>query len=81
MEWEYRIIKSCEGEDEFYSVEECLLDSDGIIQSHTIELSPKCETIDELKDTIKKIVDGLDKGILGEIKSTIKDGCCCGCCC
>ena len=46
MEWEYKIIKSYDGEDEFYSVEECLLDSDGIIQSHTIELSPKCETID-----------------------------------
>ena len=81
MEWEYRIIKSYDGDDEYFSVEECLLDSDGIIQSHTIELSPKCETIDELKDTIRKIVDGLDKGILGEIKSTIKDGCCGGCCC
>ena len=77
MEWKYKIIKSNEGEDEFYSVEECLLDSDGIIQSHTIELSPKCETIDELKNVLSEMLDCLDKGILGEIKSTIK-GCCCG---
>ena len=76
-EWKYRIVKSDDGDDSKYSVEECLLDCDGVIQSHTIELSPKCETIDELKNVLSEMLDCLDKGILGEIKSTIK-GCCCG---
>ena len=75
-EWKYRIVKSEDGDNSQFSVEECLLDSDGIIQSHTIELSPKCETIDELKNVLSEMLDCLDKGILGEIKSTIK-GCCC----
>jgi len=75
-EWKYRIVKSEEGDNHQYSVEEVLLDSDGVIQSHTIELSPKCETIDDLKNTLNEMLDCLDKGILGEIKSTIK-GCCC----
>ena len=78
MEWEYKIIKSYDGEDEFYSVEECLLDSDGIVQSHTIELTPKCQSIDELKDTLQNIIGCLDNGVLGEIKCTIKEGCCGG---
>ena len=52
-EWKYRIVKSDDGDNSQFSVEECLLDSDGIIQSHTIELSPKCETIDELKNEIE----------------------------
>ena len=78
-EWKYRIVKSEEGDNSQYSVEECLLDGDGIIQSHTIELSPKCETIDELKNVLGEMLECLDKGILGEIKSTIKgSGCCCG---
>jgi len=76
-EWKYRIVKSSEGDVEMYSVEECLLDCDEIIQSHTIELSPKCETIDELKNVLSDMLDCLDKGILGEIQSTIK-GCGCG---
>jgi len=78
MEWDYRIIKSSEGEDEFYSVEECLLDEDGIIQSHTIDLTPKCKSVKELKDTIQKIVDGLDKGIFGGFSSIKKECNFCG---
>ena len=78
MEWEYRIIKSCEGEDEFYSVEECLLDSDGIIQSHTIELTPMCKSVGELKDTLQNIVECLDKGIFGGFPPIKKECSCCG---
>ena len=78
MEWEYRIIKSSEGDDEFYSVEEVMLDSDGILQSHTIELTPMCKSVDELKDTIQKIMDGLDKGIFGGFPPIKKECSCCG---
>tara|TARA_Y100001973_G_C5208210_1_gene343265 strand:+ start:4715 stop:4957 length:243 start_codon:yes stop_codon:yes gene_type:complete len=75
-EWKYRIVKSSDGDTSQFSVEECLLDEDGIIQSHTIELTPKFETIDDLKNQLNEMLECLDKGIIGEIKSTIK-GCCC----
>ena len=55
-----------------YSIEECLLDSDGVLQSHTIENTPKFESIDELKTELNKMIDSIDKQVIGEIPSNIQ---------
>ena len=37
MNYEYRIIKYEEGDEVFYCIEECMLDEDGVMGSHTIK--------------------------------------------
>ena len=76
MNYEYRIIKYEEGDEVFYCVEECMLDEDGVMGSHTIEYSPKCNSVEELKDNLEEMKQSLDKPILGSLPS-ISKGCCC----
>ena len=49
---EYRIIKHSEGDEAFYCIEECMLDEDGVMATHTIEYSPKCNSIEELINSV-----------------------------
>ena len=65
MNYEYRIIKYEEGDEIFYCIEEWLLDGDGVMGSHTNEYSPKCKSVDELKDTLEEMKQSLTKPILG----------------
>ena len=65
MNYEYRIIKYEEGDEVFYCIEEVMLDEDGVMGSHTIEYSPKCKSVDELKDTLEEMKQSLTKPILG----------------
>ena len=76
MNYEYRIIKYEEGDEVFYCIEEVMLDSDGVLQSHTIEYSPKCKFVEELKDTLEELKQSLTKPILGSFPSISKDCCC-----
>jgi len=75
MNYEYRIIKHSEGDEEFYCIEECMLDEDGVLQSHTIEYSPKCNSVEELKSNWEEMKQSLTKPILGSFPSVSK-GCC-----
>ena len=75
MNYEYRIIKYEEGDEVFYCIEECMIDEDGVIQTHTIEYSPKCKSVDEIKDTLEEMKQSLTKPILGSFPS-VKEGCC-----
>ena len=65
MEYEYRIIKHSEGDEEFFCIEEVMLDEDGVMVTHTIEYSPKCKSVEEIKDTLEEMKQSLDKPILG----------------
>ena len=65
MNYEYRIIKYEEGDEVFYCIEECLLDEDGVMGSHTIEYSPKCKSVEELKSNLEEMKLSLTKPILG----------------
>ena len=76
MNYEYRIIKHSEGDEVFYCIEECLLDEDGVMGSHTIEYSPKCKSVEELKDTLEEMKQSLSKPILGSFPSISKEGYC-----
>ena len=74
MNYEYRIIKHSEGDEEFYCIEECMLDTDGVLQTHTIEYSPKCKSVEELKDTLEEMKESFNKPILGSFPDKT-DGC------
>ena len=65
MEYEYRIIKYEEGDEVFYCIEECMIDEDGVLQTHTIEYSPKCKSVEELKDNLEEMKQSFTKPILG----------------
>ena len=65
MEYEYRIIKHSEGNEVFYCIEEVMLDTDGVMLTHTIEYSPKCESVEELKSNLEEMGKSFDKPILG----------------
>ena len=69
MEYEYRIIKHTEDNKVFYCIEEVMLDSDGVMVTHTIEYSPKCESVEELKSNLEKMNESFDKPILGSFPS------------
>ena len=72
---EYRIIKHSEGNEIFYCIEECMLDKDGVMVTHTIEYSPKCDSIEELEDNFEKMKKSFDKPILGSFPSIKGDYC------
>ena len=74
MNYEYRIIKHSEGDEEFFCIEECMLDTDGVLQTHTIEYSPKCKSVEELKDNLEEMKQSLTKPILGSFPDKT-DGC------
>lgn len=74
MDWEYRIIKYEEGDEIQYCIEEVMVDSDGVVQSHTIEYSPICKSVDELKDNLVAMEEALHKPILGSFPSIRSEG-------
>ena len=76
MNYEYRIIKYEEGDEVFYCIEECMLDEDGVMVTHTIEYSPKCSSIKELQSNLEEMKQSLTKPILGSFPSISKEGCC-----
>jgi|TARA_Y100000296_G_C4970510_1_gene155656 hypothetical protein len=57
MNWKFRIVKSNDGVDDKFSIEECLLCEDNTLQSHTIEFSPKCNSIEELRNTFNEMLE------------------------
>ena len=76
MNYEYRIIKHSEGDEEFFCIEECMLDEDGVMLTHTIEYSPKCNSVEELKSNLEEMKQSLTKPILGSFPSVKKESCC-----
>jgi len=76
MNYEYRIIKYEEGDEVFYCVEEVGVDNDGVMLNHTIEYSPKCKSVTEIKDTLEEMKQSLTKPMLGSFPSVSKGGCC-----
>ena len=53
-----------------------MIDEDGVMGSHTIEYSPKCKSVDEIKDTLEEMKQSLTKPILGSFPSISKEGYC-----
>ena len=75
MNYEYRIIKYEDCDEVVYCIEEVMLDGDGVMGSHTIEYSPKCKSVEELKDNLEEMKKAFNKPILGSFPA-VKEGCC-----
>jgi len=71
MNYEYRIIKYEEGDEVYFCIEECGIDEDGVLLNHTIEYTPKCTSITEIKDTLEEMKQSLTKPILGSFPDRI----------
>ena len=76
MNTEYRIIKYEDDGEVFYCIEECMVDEDGVMKSHTIEYSPKCTSIKELNDNLDDMKYSFTKPILGSFPPIQKGGGC-----
>jgi len=65
--WEFRIIKSLEeynNPDDKLSIQECLIDEDGVMVSHTIDFIVEGGTFDEMKLILKEMTKSFNKPIL-----------------
>ena len=58
--WNYRVVEK----DGFYGIHEAYYDDDKPTSITQNEMSPHGETLDELKDDVKKHLEALDKPIL-----------------
>ena len=69
--WEFRIIKV---HDEYtnpndkLSIQECLIDEDGVMVSHTIDFIVDGKSTDEIGAKLEDMKTSLDKPILSEIR-------------
>ena len=69
MDWEYRIIKTDKDNSlTKFTVQECLLDTDGVMVSHTIDNMLDGDDISEIKEKVKEMELAFNKPILGELK-------------
>ncbi len=55
----------------YFCIEECGIDEDGVLLNHTIEYTPKCTSITEIKDTLEEMKQSLTKPILGSFPDRI----------
>ena len=69
MDWEFRIIKTDEDNSlTKFSVQDCLLDSDGVLCAHSIDNMLDGDNVEEIKGKIKEMELAFNKPILGELK-------------
>ena len=69
MDWEYRIIKTDKDNSlTKFTVQECLLDTDGVMVAHTIDNMLDGDDISEIKEKVKEMELAFNKPILGELK-------------
>jgi len=69
MDWEYRIIKTDKDNSlTKFTVQECLLDTDGVMVAHTIDNMLDGDNISEIKEKVKEMELAFNKPILGELK-------------
>ena len=69
QKWNYRVIKSGQDTDTFFSVQEVYY-SEGEEEknySHTLDCTPNGNSIDELKTQLERMLKSLDKPVLDEI--------------
>ena len=65
--WNHRVVKTKDGEDDWYSIHEVFYDKDGNVNGITKEpISVGGNTIEELKWTLTKMLESLDKDNIDE---------------
>jgi len=69
MNWNYRILKTKDGEDDWYQIHEVYYDKDGKIKGWTENGATVAgNTLVELRDSLEMMLKSLDKEILNQNK-------------
>ena len=69
MNWNYRILKTKDGEDDWYQIHEVYYDKDGKIKGWTENGATVAgNTLVELRDSLGMMLKSLDKEILNQNK-------------
>ena len=71
MSWNFRVIRKDlpteEGTQDWYSIQEVYYNDDGTPGAQTTDLEITGSSIDELKSTLEKMIECLDKPIIEEL--------------
>jgi hypothetical protein len=65
MSWNHRVMKSKDGEDDFYQIHEVFYDEDDVVKGYTkLGATAAGNTLEELRSELKRMLASLDKEIL-----------------
>jgi len=68
--WNHRVVKTKDGEDDWYAIHEVFYDKDGNVDGMTKQpVSVGGNTIEELKWTLTKMLESLEYNIIDETES------------
>jgi len=71
MKWEFRVIKvhdEYKSPNDKLSIQECLMDEDGVLVAHSTDYIVDGKDKDEIKDKLTEMETSLDKPILSELR-------------
>ncbi len=67
--WNYRVLKTKDGEDDWYQIHEVYYDKDGKVEGWTKNGAIVAgNTLDEVRDSLERMLKALDKEILNQNK-------------
>ena len=65
MSWNHRVMKSKDGDDDYYQIHEVYYDKDGKVDGYTDRGTSPCgNSLQELKEDLERMLKSLDKEIL-----------------
>lgn len=64
--WNYRVVKSKDGEDDWYQIHSAYYDNSELTGLSANGASPCGNTIEQLRNDLQKMLDALDKPIIEE---------------
>lgn len=70
--WNYRVIKSKDGEDDYYQIHSCYYTDNVLDGSSLHPAKAGGNTLEELRADLQRMLDALDKPIIDETKQPLE---------
>ena len=65
MEWNHRVMKSKDGDDDYYQIHEVYYDKEGKVDGYTARGTSPCgNSLQELKEDLERMLNCLNKEVL-----------------
>ena len=65
MGWNHRVMKSKDGDDDYYQIHEVYYDKEGKVDGYTARGTSPCgNSLQELKEDLERMLKSLDKEVL-----------------
>ena len=65
MGWNHRVMKSKDGEDDFFTIHEVYYDKEGKVDGDTARGTSPCgKSLQELREALERMLKSLDKEVL-----------------